>query len=128
PIKLKGFLDRVEDINGIRCISDYKTGRVTSAEVKISNSLQSISEANKTKAFQLLCYSLLYSKSHELSAIQGAIYPIKTIRQGLLSLNLNRNTLLTSEDMADFETQLKTLILEIFNPKFDFSEARLHPL
>ena len=128
PIKLKGFLDRVEDINGLRCISDYKTGRVTPAEVKISNILESISEANKTKAFQLLCYSLLYSKNHELSAMQGAIYPIKTIRQGLLSLSLNRNTVLTPEDIIAFETQLKTLILEIFNPQFDFAETRLLPL
>ncbi|MEM6894964.1 MAG: PD-(D/E)XK nuclease family protein [Bacteroidota bacterium] len=127
PIKLKGFLDRVEDINGIRCISDYKTGRVTPAEVKISNSLESISESNKTKAFQLLCYSLLYSKNHDLSAVQGAIYPIKTIRQGLLPLSIDRNTILTAQDMVDFETQLKTLIREILNPKIDFSETRLLP-
>ncbi|SNY94850.1 PD-(D/E)XK nuclease family protein [Flagellimonas pacifica] len=125
PIKLKGTLDRVDEVDGVIRIVDYKTGRVEPRNVKITEWEELISNYDKSKAFQLLCYSYMYSKKHGLhNHLQAGIYSFKNLNQGFLSFSFNGNTI-TTETLKTFETSLHQLIHEICNPDIPFVEKEI---
>ncbi|MBO0321107.1 PD-(D/E)XK nuclease family protein [Muricauda sp. CAU 1633] len=117
PVKLKGTLDRVDEFDGITRIIDYKTGKVESKNVKLTDWEELITNYDKSKAFQLLCYALLYSKKHDTNSLLAGIYSFKNLGQGLFSFSQDKNnTLIDAEVLSTFEGYLKQLILEICNP------------
>src|SRR5690606_11332922 len=61
PITLKGKLDRVDEKDGLIRIIDYKTGKVTQPQVEIIEWEDVIRDYDYSKAFQLLCYALMYN-------------------------------------------------------------------
>lgn len=124
PIKLKGTLDRIDQIDGVTRIIDYKTGKVEPRNVKITDWEDLISNYDKGKAFQLLCYAFLYSKKHDINHLQAGIYSFKNLSQGFLpfysnGVNIDRDTLIT------FEGYLKRIILEICNSSIPFTEKKV---
>lgn len=123
PVKLKGTLDRVDEFDGITRIIDYKTGRVEPKNVKLTNWEELITNYDKSKAFQLLCYALLYSKKHGVDSVLAGIYSFKNLGQGLFSFSQDKNnTLIDAEVLSTFEGYLKQLILEICNPSLPLIE------
>ncbi|WP_420603672.1 PD-(D/E)XK nuclease family protein [Flagellimonas sp.] len=124
PIKLKGTLDRVDEVNGIIRIVDYKTGRVEPRNVKIAEWEELISNYDKSKAFQLLCYSYMYSEKNPARELQAGIYSFKNLNQGFMSFSSNGN-IITTEVLKTFETYLQKLILEICNPDIPFMEKEV---
>ena len=117
PVKLKGTLDRVDEFDGVTRIIDYKTGRVEPKNVKLTDWETLITDYDKSKAFQLLCYALLYNQKHDANPILAGIYSFKNLGQGLFSFSQDKNnTLIDTEVLATFEAYLKQLILEICNP------------
>ncbi len=126
PIKLKGTLDRVDEFDGITRIIDYKTGKVEPKNVKLTDWEALITDYDKSKAFQLLCYALLYSKKHNANPVLAGIYSFKNLGQGLFSFSQDKNnTLIDTEVLATFETYLKKLILEICNPALPLIEKAI---
>jgi hypothetical protein len=124
PIKLKGTLDRVDQIDGVTRIIDYKTGKVEPRNVKITDWEELISNYDKSKAFQLLCYALLYSKKHNANLLQAGIYSFKNLSQGFLPFNSN-GTNINPDTLNTFEGYLKGIILEICNPNIPFTEKKV---
>jgi hypothetical protein len=123
PVKLKGTLDRVDEFNGITRIIDYKTGRVEPKNVKLTDWEELITNYDKSKAFQLLCYALLYNKKHGAESALAGIYSFKNLGQGLFSFSQDKNnTLIDTEVLSTFEGYLKQLILEICNPSLPLTE------
>ncbi|UII81743.1 PD-(D/E)XK nuclease family protein [Flagellimonas sp. CMM7] len=124
PIKLKGTLDRVDQIDGITRIIDYKTGKVEPRNVKVTDWEELVLNYDKSKAFQLLCYAFLYSKKHDANSLQAGIYSFKNLSQGFLpfysdGINIDHDTLNT------FETYLKRIILEICDSRIPFTEKKV---
>ncbi|MBA4745172.1 MAG: PD-(D/E)XK nuclease family protein [Muricauda sp.] len=113
PIKLKGTLDRVDEFDGTIRIIDYKTGRVTPKNVKITDWEALITDYDKSKAFQLLCYAYLYAKKHGISDVQAGIISFKNLSQGLFPFSEDKNTLINADTLATFENYLYQLIGEI---------------
>ncbi|MFC4220760.1 PD-(D/E)XK nuclease family protein [Flagellimonas marina] len=123
PIKLKGTLDRVDEFDGITRIIDYKTGKVEPKNVKLTDWETLITDYDKSKAFQLLCYALLYSKKHGTHSLLAGIYSFKNLGQGLFSFSQDKNNpLIDAEVISTFEGSLKQLILEICNPAVPLTE------
>lgn len=123
PVKLKGTLDRVDEFDGTTRIIDYKTGRVEPKNVKLTDWEELITNYDKSKAFQLLCYALLYCKKHDTSSVLAGIYSFKNLGKGLFSFSQdNNNPLIDAEVLSTFETYLKQLILEICNPSLPLTE------
>ncbi|MEZ4809735.1 MAG: PD-(D/E)XK nuclease family protein [Allomuricauda sp.] len=123
PVKLKGTLDRVDEFDGTVRIVDYKTGRVEPKNVKISDWEDLLTDYDKAKAFQLLCYAYLYHKNLKAGAIIAGLYSFKNLGQGLLFFNQNgKNEYIDSDMLSTFEGYLKRLVLEICNADIPFTE------
>lgn len=133
PIHLKGKLDRIDSKDGIVRIIDYKTGKVVAKDVKLMNWDDLTAEYDYSKAFQLLCYALMYSDSSKAGAIQAGIISFKNLKSGLLSFTLKdgtektkaHDTFIDNEVLHNFSTELKKLVLEICNPRLPFKEKEV---
>ena len=125
PISLKGILDRVDRVDGQLRIVDYKTGRVEAAQLKVGVWEDLVVEAEKAKAFQLLCYAYIYQiNSGDLPA-QAAIISFKNLGHGPFVLSVDKNIVLDPGTMDRFEGQLHNLIREIMDPEIPFVEKKL---
>lgn len=122
PIVLKGKLDRIDEKNGVLRIIDYKTGKVLANHVKITNWEDITKTYDKSKAFQLMCYALMYNPN---TPIEAGIYSFKNLKSGFLPFKEDKNTLINTDTIKLFQEHLKDLIMEILNPEIPFIEKEV---
>lgn len=122
PIKLKGTLDRVDQIDGITRVVDYKTGKVEPKNVKITDWEELITNYDKSKAFQLLCYALLYTKKHGEQPLHAGIYSFKNLGQGFFPFTEDKNPLIDAKVLETFTSYLEQLIKEICSTQTPLTE------
>ena len=133
PIILKGKLDRIDEFDGITRIIDYKTGKVERRNVEIMDWDILTEEYQYSKAFQLLCYGLMYFKTNpkENLSIQAGIISLKNFAEGTLlfaqkeSARGTKNHIINNEVISDFEQILGQLITEICNADIPFTEKEV---
>ncbi len=125
-VLLKGKLDRIDEFDGALRIIDYKTGKVERRNVELIDWSTLTEDYQYSKAFQLLCYSYMYSHHHSDEPLQAGIISLKNLKEGVLvfakkeSSRGAKQPLINSEILSEFEKSLHQLILEIFNPKIPF--------
>ncbi|MCM4165503.1 MULTISPECIES: PD-(D/E)XK nuclease family protein [unclassified Arenibacter] len=129
PVVLKGKLDRIDEKDGVIRIIDYKTGSVTSSQVEIVDWEDVIRDYNYSKAFQLLCYALMYDHIKPIASLEAGIISFKNLGSGLLKYGLKekkgsriKDNSITQETIAHFMGSIKTLIYEIGDPQVPFIE------
>lgn len=132
PVELKGKLDRIDEKDGELRIIDFKTGKVEKNQVEIVDWEDIITEYERSKAFQLLCYALMYMAKRNINALQAGIISIKKLNDGLFNFatkesknSRNKNTSITKDTIDRFSQELKKLILEICDPKIPFTEKEV---
>lgn len=130
PINLFGFVDRIEERNGIIRVIDYKSGKVAANDVKLSTWEGLTLELKNDKIIQLLCYALMYTKNNASQSIEAGIYSFKNRKEGFLFFGVregrdNVNHEITQETLSFFKEELIVLLLEILNPDQDFIEKEL---
>ncbi|MEJ2163338.1 MAG: PD-(D/E)XK nuclease family protein, partial [Robiginitalea sp.] len=130
PVRVKGMVDRIEEVDGSLQIIDYKTGKVEPRHLRIKEWESLHSDPEKSKAFQVLCYSwLLQDQTATYEAgIKAGVFSFKNISAGYQwygrqSSGKNYNELITSTTQADFRSTLEYLITEIFNPEVPFAKS-----
>ncbi|WP_298762409.1 PD-(D/E)XK nuclease family protein [uncultured Polaribacter sp.] len=129
PVKIHGQVDRVDELNGVLRIIDYKTGMVTSGNLRVPE-FENLRDDNHLKAIQVLLYAYLYTKSKNYKfnqPLEAGIYSFKNLKSGFLPVNFalprrKAETKITSEKLEDFINEIKTYILEIYNPEINFKE------
>jgi len=124
PVKLIGYVDRIERRNGRLRIIDYKTGRVEEREVGVSAG--NFVTEKKSKAMQLLAYALMHNSREEM--VEVANYSFKNQQSGylLFALKEGRKVLsdaVTPEVLAQFKTELVDLLVEILDEKTVYEET-----
>lgn len=124
PVKLKGTLDRVDELDGIVRIVDYKTGKVEPRNVKITEWEELISNYDKSKAFQLLCYAYLYTKEKPIVALQAGIFSIKNLGKGFMPF-ASPEILISQDKLKTFEVYLQKLISEICSKAIPLTEKEV---
>ncbi|RUA19258.1 MAG: PD-(D/E)XK nuclease family protein, partial [Flavobacteriia bacterium] len=122
PITLKGTLDRVDELDGTLRIIDYKTGKVEPKNVKITDWEALITDYDKSKAFQLLCYAYLYAQKNPVQNIKAGIYSFKNLSQGLFSFSEDKNNIIDQQTLSTFESYLNRLIIEICSVEIPLTE------
>ena len=135
PIKLKGFVDRIDEFNGTVRIIDYKTGKVDAGKLKINDFSLLPTDYNYTKAIQVMFYSLLYSKEiqfNENEFMEAGIISFKNLNSGLLRVNFSEKRggtdyLVTKDKIHEFELVLGNLIAEILDSNKPFIENTTVP-
>jgi hypothetical protein len=132
PITLKGKLDRIDEKDGVLRIIDYKSGKVLTNQVEIVDWSEITEDANYGKAFQLLCYALMFNQKNSTIEIEAGIISFKNLNAGMLSFAMKeqrnsrtKNKIITQETLSQFTMELKKLILEICNPNFPFVEKEV---
>jgi RecB family exonuclease len=110
---LQGKVDRIDSVEGMPRILDYKTG-----SVQLNKSISSELFSNLRTKFeiQLLWYAHLYL--HERPELS-----VEDIEIGLISLRENaelKRTKITTEDLMRFREQLGEILQEIMNPDIPF--------
>ena len=131
PVILKGKLDRIDEVDGTIRIIDYKTGRVERKHVEILSWEDMVHDYKYSKAFQLLCYAFMYSKERANQPLVAGIISLKNLKDGTLLFAQKeaprgpKNHTITSQTLANFETVLHKLILEIHNQEQPFIEKEV---
>jgi len=131
PVKLRGKIDRVDQLNGKTRIIDYKTGQnISATHLQIKDwSLLGIDYDRYHKCFQILCYAFLWRANFpETKEMEGGIFALKKLSLGLLKLGIpNDNGKgfhydITPSVIDDFKMVMTNLISLIHNPKQNFDE------
>jgi len=134
PIKIKGIVDRIDELDGVTRIIDYKTGKVEAKDLKI-NDFSVISEDYKyTKAMQVMLYSYLYTSkiNKPISQLQSGVISFKNLNSGFLKINFSENSRgmdyeVSEEKIQDFMNEIENLIIEILDPNIPFTENQNLP-
>ena len=131
--RLYGKIDRIDQLNELYRIIDYKTGKVDSSELSFKNWEDLIENPNKSKAFQLLMYAYLCLNSTEFSHVNKIIsgnFSFKNNKKGLLNVlntvngNKKEPMLIDKNVLFDFENQLDRLLLRITKEDFVQTEDK----
>jgi ATP-dependent helicase/DNAse subunit B len=121
PWKLKGKIDRIDNLNGETRIIDFKTGKVIDTELKINN--LDINELTyKPKAFQLIIYTYLMQnnvQSMDISFNMAGVYKLLRTTSGIIPLQIKDGNCSASE----IKTILDSIVNEIFNPEIEFNQT-----
>ncbi len=121
--KLKGQADRIDELDGIIRIIDYKTGLVKQTDLNIKNWNEISKEHKYNKAFQVLLYAYMFSKMNKISLdhtkIESGIISFKNLKSGFLKVNKSN---ITTNDLVNFENELINLIKEIYTKDIPFIE------
>ena len=112
--------------NGTRRIIDYKTSQVSQSEMELVN-WDDITNDYKahSKSFQIMTYAyMLNAQTPFTTPVEAGIISFKNLKSGLLKFAkkdkpgsyAQKTTVLSSDLLVRYEYELKTLILELFNP------------
>ena len=129
PVRIKGKIDRIDEVNGQLRILDYKTGKVSVSEMNVVDWDKLILEPDLNKVFQVLCYALLYTSEKEFTSLEAGVISFKNMKEGFIAFATKekptsriRNTEISAEVMGLFNQQLNKLIHEICDPNVPFTE------
>lgn len=125
-VKLYGVIDRIDEINGIKRIIDFKTGNVDERSLQInSEKLGKVSQDMKyDKVLQLLFYAKLYFSTNHDDQVQFGIYPLKRPKDGFLRLKVEKGDSFNSSILELVDPLLIQLIEEILDPNIPFVEKQ----
>ena len=123
PIQLRGEADRIDELDGVLRIVDYKTGNVTQNDLNIKDWETLTADYKYSKSFQVLLYAYMYAEMNGLNfstqPIESGIISFKNLKGGFLKVNRQH---VQADDMSNFVRELKQLLLQIFNPDIPFTE------
>ena len=129
PIKINGILDRIDQVDGVLRIVDYKTGMVSSSDLKISDFTIIKEDYKHTKALQVLLYAYLYCQESNVDfsqPMESGVISFKNLNSGFLKVNFAegraKDTLITKEKIDEFIVEIKNILTEIFNSEIPFEE------
>lgn len=112
---LFGFADRIDRVDGALRIVDFKTGKVTPAELKLNADSwqEELVSGKKGKVLQTLVYAWLCRQLHPEPVVSGII-STRSHRSGFLPVTMGKSTLVFDDKFeSDFEDWLKGVFNEI---------------
>lgn len=121
-----GFIDRVDMVDGIVRVIDYKTGNFNQGGIKLKeNILPELSQKDKyDKAIQLIIYAYMFLKNGMGDRVMSGIFPLKYMKEKVSFLQLEDKTVFDLDDIEILMEQISFIIKEIENPKLDFSNQK----
>lgn len=125
---IRGKSDRIDRVDGVLRIVDYKTGSVDRRTLNINSSKpipESIMDGNYPQAFQLLCYALMLQSRFPNEALRASIFLTREWSSGPADLLVDKEMLIPTEFLSEFAIHLKALIEEILNPEVPFAERTI---
>lgn len=126
PVNIRGICDRIDELDGVIRIMDYKTGTVHSSDLRVSQIADLRKPSNPDKSLQVLIYRWLFMHNPEFLQFQNrtvitGIIPLKNISEGYLELEFKQG--LQDQNMKDFEIFLNEIIAEMIDPGVPFKQT-----
>jgi ATP-dependent helicase/DNAse subunit B len=124
-VKLHGYADRIDRVNGDIRVIDYKTGKVDDKDVDIEIDDTSI-KSMKSKSIQLLMYKYLYlQENHGISPdkIKPGIVAFLRLSHGIFELNIADAHELRQSFEDTCARYFDELLTEMFNTDIPFSQC-----
>ncbi|HBF21921.1 MAG TPA: hypothetical protein DDW81_17615 [Cryomorphaceae bacterium] len=122
-IKIRGIADRIDRWNGEIRVTDYKSGGVDARDLKFYAMEDLRQPEKKNKSLQLMTYAWLYLKNNELAErVLPSIISLRNAKEGTLPLVFGKEEGVNRSLAEEFETFLKGILEEIFDPGIPFSE------
>ena len=118
-INIGGVVDRIDEKGGAIRILDYKTGKVEWKKVKAMADL--FSEPKHKEQLQTWLYAWLYSQVSGHSGIRSGLVVARELGEGVKYVN--DGNVFSAEQLGEFETHLRTLLDEIYNPAIPFKQT-----
>ena len=121
-VKLYGFIDRIDELNGVVRIIDYKTAKTKNLTIKVEeeNKDSYLNNYNQKQALQLCLYQYVVNQLPEFAGknISTGIWSFAEVKRGVATLEFEKGT------HDDAMVSVKNLILEILNPEIAFVEPK----
>jgi len=127
-IKIRGKIDRIDSVNGVIRVIDYKTGgQITQGDLNIKEYNMIFEDKKSSNIFQLLFYCLALEKDKKYNLpLETGIISFRNLKAGALKLKfLDKTHLVTSEKLEDYKKGLVRLIIEILDKNISFKEKKI---
>lgn len=135
PIKINGKVDRIDRFDDTIRIIDYKTGKVEPNHVQLVNWEDITTDYTRySKSFQVLMYAfMLFNDGKIKLPVEAGIVSFKNLSKGFMPFSkkdkegtgAKKETLIYEETLNDFQKELISLLLEIYNDTINFTEKEL---
>jgi hypothetical protein len=131
-VRLHGNIDRLDELDGVVRVIDYKTGEVKPTDLTLTE-WGDFNEGNKLdKAFQVLMYAWLVQKSSgdEDPYYESGVISMRKLSDGFIKFGIkqqpgqNRDTKVTGKVLQQFEEYLLQLIEELFDQGIPFEQTK----
>ncbi|MCX6306676.1 MAG: PD-(D/E)XK nuclease family protein [Bacteroidetes bacterium] len=129
-IRLKGFIDRVDKMDGWWKIIDYKTGITDSKQVKVKDWDDLIQNPDLNIGFQLLMYAYLLAKRFNSPVISSAgIISLKKVNAGFTTVSVpgsepgKFSATLDEASVGRFEQVVMAILKDVYNLEKPFSQT-----
>jgi len=123
PLTLKGVIDRIDAVQGIKRIVDYKTGVSNDKALKIKD-IQSLFDGEHGEALQLFFYAYLYHLEYKTLPIEAEIVYFRKLNAVHL-LSIDGNTQIRAEMLAEFEMLLQQTLSNMLDAGKTFDRTEL---
>jgi len=125
-INFIGYIDRIDRLNGVLRVIDFKTAKAKNLSVKPKEEKLEdfMSSADSKQALQLSIYAymVLHNKGFAVNQLQCGIWSFAEIGKGVQTLKLYDNENIDNENVSICMNSIKNIILEILNPEIPFKE------
>ncbi len=128
-VKIFGYIDRVDQLDGVIRVLDYKTGKADKKDLKIVSFSDITQEEGMPKALQVMAYALMVYQENERESlanqeIQAGIIALKKMKDNLLMLSDEKGETLsiTKEELDNYKASMASLFVEIFSKEIPFEE------
>lgn len=116
-VRIGGRVDRIDRLDGVLRVIDYKTGSLMDSEIDFSNRKKTM----PGKWLQLMCYALMYKRRFPSDeSLRTGIYPLRYLKSDVRLARWNQQDEITPEMLDTFEEQLCETMGEIFSDELPF--------
>ena len=128
-VKIGGTIDRIDKINGLLHILDYKTGKADTSFPMLMSLFEQENKNRNKAAFQTMVYSYILHKNHPaVTEIHPGIYSLRGIFEvdfdsSLRSKETGNQPVGFVAISDQFEIQFRQLLEELFNLSIPFRQT-----
>jgi ATP-dependent helicase/nuclease subunit B len=119
-VKFLGKADRIEKTEKLLSVFDYKTGKVTAAELNLNELGIELREKKTDKSFQLLFYNWLFFGHENTTESNSTIINLRNHQSSYLPLKLLDGVVYNSALHLKAEDWINELISEMLDEKISF--------
>ena len=113
--KIRGKIDRIDELNGEVRIIDYKSGKKLSKRDLTIKDSEELTVEKGIYNLQLLIYMLGISEEFNEKTIKSGIINLKNINEGVLEGVFNGKTDLGYTEMENYKNEIITIITNILD-------------